>query len=814
MKIGIAYFIFLSMLPLGIAEEAQRPGWWSGYGTLSLETNTENLSLLSPRAIVGHPVLQDLGQGTLVRQAARWLYPKTFSTMMRSRSIPIAYMDAFGSAPEVMTWIEETGDRKIERFSRNGPGKTLASAWTFADRLSELTDTKAQIQWLGLSHFLNNPSQWLGKFDLNGAKLPPPEGPGGEGVLGFSPSTSNHPLHSNFHSKLSGKSVFGQVWFKPLWQDEAIEKWNKGAPQTTVGAFEFSRDVSAPWWNIYNIHTAKELLKSGARGIWMDYYSGQNFLGERPIESAFGDWSVAEFQRRVLSRRDGGLNLAAASSGLRTYLLEKAKRLDPKFDPKDPKAADHSVWSNLAWADDNSWLAFVAFKTQMLRLRSQELYDAIKAYVKSLGIDPSQIPVILGDVAKTSYPTLTGKDGDLVATEVGPNVGDDFQPLGLGLPDETSYGPIYSLLSALTDNPITHVWFRFSELKNAPSETVDRLNRLALSEALAHNAIGMIPPTENQDGTPIQVWGEFKKLLDAVAPAFAGRDRLAKVGIIYSPSTTLSVLLPGGVPRKADRVTDLVSPAYHRMALQGWALAMEAAQYPYRIIPEFRISKALLSGLWVLVFPQVTALEPSAIPLLTPFLEKGGLIVVNGAGLGRTRTAEGYLQTQPSPFSRWYKELPQNLQNNVVSIRDGVGQEFFFYQRRRVAEGMEIALKTMTEPINKMVATGAPIKDLEAPAAFKNIQIVQHIKHLGKGTTYLDLVNKDFSRESGNIRAFQGGTLTIRNKSLLDSYSVKWAEWESPKWTSLSVKKLDDFTISVQIPRFRYYGSLVLEGIK
>lgn len=825
---SVSLIFLVSSVPTISAQEqaVTRSPWWSGYQLMSLETNMDNLNFLAPRAIIGHPVVQDLGQGSIVRGAADWLFGRSYSRIRRSRSIPIGYMDTFGSSLEVMTWTSQDEDQQPERFTRNGPAKTLATAWTFEDRIPLIegkdekdraeVEKKVRIRWLGLSHFVNNPQGWLGKYNLINAKIPKPVGTDNEDAGGFDPQTSTHPLNSLFHRKLSGKSLFGKIYSRSLWESDDLEKWTKGSPQPKIGAFEFVRDIAAPWWNQYNIQTIVEMLRNGARGIWTDYNSGEKFIGLRPIESAFGEWSLVDFQRKVLARRDLPFTLGAVATGLRTYMVEKAKRLDPTFNPAASDADQHVVWQHPAWTEDGSWLAFLAFKAQVLRARSQELYETVKNRVRGLGLDPAQVPIILGDAAKNSYPSFSGKEGDIVATEVGPRVNNEFEPLGLGTPEETSYGPTYTFLASLTMSPIMHIWFRFDQVKDMASEFIDRLSRIALSEGLAHNAIGMIPSQEISNGTAIQVWNEFKRVVDAVNPVFEGRERTARVGIFHSASTTLSYLAPGGMARKAERLSDLISPAYHLMALQGWAMAMETQHIPYRVIPEFRLSRNALAGIQALIFPHVTALDASAIEFLTPFIERGGIIIVSGNNLGRTRTIDGFFQAQASPFQKWHKSLSLNQQSQVIFTKEGLGQEYFLYHRKRIWDQRDRVGAMMFDPIKKkLIDKGTPMTDIKTEGQnFLPIQIVQHVRNGGGGRTYIDFVNKDFNRETGVFRMFNGGTIIIGNKPFLESSTVRWLDWDNPRWSTASMKKIDDFTISVSIPRFRHYGSLVIEGTR
>ena len=660
-------FTLLFTASMGISlpnGRAQNPNinqqWWLRPNVSYISTPSESMKEWVGPFVVGHPSFQDEGRGLFLRRVGINQERQSIQEARKRNRPLLAYIDSLGMTREIALGVRFTEPGKLEKTT-TGQTKIYASVWSWDEKGP--TGKSPQINgvvWAGLSEMINNSFDWQEKVDtdLGSQGLEKPKYPNKNLASGFL-KESTLPSDSKFYDALGGRDIFDRISTFLAPKDDAsniLPEFEISNGKTRSGHLRFPKDAASPWWTEYNLSVAKQFLLQGVNGFWLDSASGLQFIGLKPVELAFGRWTREMFAEFLGSRKMKKVDV-------QNYVISVSQVLDRSFSPQE-KDLNHRVFKNPHWATDSTWLSFLGFKAQTAQLRAAELYKGIKLIASQVGKDPDSIMVAGTDPSVYPFASSTGEELDQIHTRYSPNMSPELGTLGRGLLPRGSNGPFYAITSSYTKSPFSHIWYLHPEQETLFGDTREKLAPVLTAEALANNALLVGDDVNTRFALTDEQGLKLAKVMRKISPVFQGRERYARVAILYSPSTLMMNLAPGGflgsddeVPPKAETEPSVL---HHGMAVQGWSELLESMNLPYKIIPEFKLSAKELNGIQVLIIPHVVSLDrDQALPTLKSYLDNVGTVVITGNRLGERATAKRLFSAQPNALQELRASISQ-----------------------------------------------------------------------------------------------------------------------------------------------------------
>ncbi|MBX9767471.1 MAG: hypothetical protein K2X47_09395, partial [Bdellovibrionales bacterium] len=767
--------------------------------------------------IIGHPGFQDEGRGLLLRNIGYRQERNSITAARANRSPLIGYIDQHGQSREIAVGLvrRENGNF-VKSSAENASAQIFSTIWSWDEKGPGANKQINYFSWGGLSEMINNTDGWQGAdADFLSVGIKTPTYPSGEAAKGYSGPVA--PQNSKFYDALGGKDIFGRIaiQFQPYGGDEkGLVSFQLPQGKFNTGHIRIAKDTLSRWWLDYNINVAKSFLSRDVDGFWIDHASGLHAIGLAPVTTAFGDWSVDAFNKFLSTRTDwkGSTNIK-----IKDYILDGAKSIDSTFN-KEKKDLGAPAFKSTRWLKDPTWLAFLAYKSILTSQRGTELYTAIKDEAKNAGKNPEAIMVGASDIPVYPFATARGLEADQIHTRYSHLMSPEVGSLGRGLPMRGSNGPFYNLSSALTKSTWSHIWYILPPQMQISAKARANLAPVLAAEALANNAILAGDDTHERFALTNDEGLQLAKVLDRVGPTFQGRDRYARVGIIYSPNSLYSTLTPGGfaganqeLPPKQDSEPSVL---HHGMAVQGWAEFLESKHLPYRVIPDFRLSEKALRGIQVLIIPHVTAFEREWIQkALKPYLVRVGLIIMTGANhFGETRTVDFLFSQQGSLLNELKAgENPERF----TFINGNPGADFHNALMTDQTERLVDLQKELYKPFASIMdEQRIPLKILYLPPKLE--QTTRTVTHSRRGDKeyFFDFYNTNVDELTMEAKPSDGGKVTLVLPGLVpEKLSIRWYDETKNNFINLPSGRNKEGDIVLQIPGFKHYGSIHVSGI-
>lgn len=788
------------------------PFWWDHWPRVTNNQNVDGAAATNATLATG-ALLADEGRGPFFRFHEALIGRDNFIAMQQAGVHALAWVPGQGTSSVILAALHQLPDGSYEADPATGGPRIVATDWSWeVNGLGRDPDANAPI-WLGLQSFVND-EPWLGPYThiAYDPALPLPTYPDGTPALGSIGDPSD-PRNARLYDGLGTKDLNGNPGPECATFDEhpnpngRLTAIINGVP-TPTGYCYMGKDTAAPFWLDYVRDAARFLMRWGVDAIWLDNTSGwHSYFHGNPLTVAFGDWSVATFRRFLASHPTAGVS-DPSTFDVRAYLKAQLASWYPAADPSN--LADPG-WKDARWLDDPVWRAYRVHKSQVAHAFASSLRAIVKDEAASAGRDPDAVAIGGNDIPAISLGAITGEEVDMVNTEYTPDWARDTGAVGRGLPPYGHAGPFYATAVRYGQSRHAIVWYYVKE------------------EYLGHPVLGEVVGFEALASNCMIYGGSFdkrivgtdastKKVNDTIArmaPVFGGRQRAGAVAILYSTETQQTFLAPGDFVGFDATTSDPAHPGYldHSLGHAGWGAALEELHVPYRSIPDFRLSLAELTGVSIVILPHVRAIEASTVEnVLVPFLRAGGGIIMTGSSSGSLHTQAGLYAPNPSPLLDGLRTRDVRP-GYVLFVEGNPGFEFHMGQldpagARRVGGRTAIAtalynLRTILGLQEQIVTTAGP-------------RIVTALHGDGLANRFfVDFVNLDIDPATDTLTPAPGSSLTWTVPAALVGRPLRVTAYDADGAGGVPLAVTtsgDGRVITVSVPGFRVYQSLVLEG--
>lgn len=785
-----------------IAEPAVSGKWWdywprftNGYGLninpiLNLEANISTVSVNA----------YDEGRGSYFRdseftKADGWLKAMDTEGIRKS-----AWLEQGGEARAILGAVHSLGGSNYEIDPLTGNPKLIAHNWTWDQNGPDVNVNANKIVWMGLH-------SWADQQDWQGTAIRPssftqptyPDGTPATGYLDSSIFPTKAKLYDAMCSKdLNGNymleglmSVFGNsnTGKVPVLQPDGSTKW--------YGDIFFGKDLATDWWTKYNIQTSRYFIDRGISAFWVDNYTGFEFIGTYPMTSSFGYWTESKF-RDFLSAHPG-IVPDPSTFDIKAYLVNQFLAWYPSLNPHDLSNPTVTVaWRDSRWQQDNVWKAFMSFKAETAHTRAQELYDGIKSEAVSAGKNADDILIGGNDIPRLSNAAITGTEVDMVNSEYNPYYSAITGFSTDGLPPYGHAGPTYSLSVNFAKSKRANIWYYLSD-GYAKYQNRSNLGEILGYEALSKNVlINTSNETPSVEGTD-EASKKINRYIKKMTTTFGQRKSVGKIGLVYSTQSELNILMPGGYLNWGQQ--------YNIGEFDGWGTALEDLNYPYRAIPDFKITSAELADIDVLILPHVKVISSDMVNnVLIPFANSGKTILVSGTDSGSIK-----------PWSALFANNTSSLLYVLTTIGkaqfvSGTPGSDFYAVHLTPGTDRTNKLITIKNIIENLITTGKLDREINL-TNFNDFVLTSLNYDSSTNIFFVDLLNENYDLPRDILTAENGGTLRINLPAGLQGKTLNVKFYDADQngaFQNINYTSIDSKTIDANIPGFRVYGSLVI----
>lgn len=406
-----------------------------------------------------------------------------------------------------------------------------------------------------------------------------------------------------------------------------------------AGLVSFGKDAACPHWIDYARASGRLLVDGGVEGLWADNYSAWDAIGNPPVGHAFGEWSVARFRdwlkaHPARSVEIGDPDRFDVRAALRQILRERFGGDDTNL--RDP------AWRDSRWLDEPLWLAYLTYKTEVgaeaLQRFHAAFHDAaVERGVGEFGIQGNDIPLFSFGMPRPEWL-------EMVSTEFSPGWNLFTGPRGLGLPPGGRLAPLVKAARVHGRGRFVHLWYYLDQAAERYRGS-EALGRVLSYELLANHAMIQCHTADSRVAGTVASHREVNDFIARAKSIWGDCRPLARIALVYSPTSELATLTPGGfVDFAAQR---------HRFDLLGWGTLLSELHAQYDVLAEWELTPTRLADLAVLVLPSVEALAPEVVTdVLRPWVAGGGRLLLSGSvgarydttrGLGRVANVAGML---------------------------------------------------------------------------------------------------------------------------------------------------------------------------
>ncbi|MBI2299263.1 MAG: hypothetical protein HYU66_10040 [Armatimonadetes bacterium] len=612
---------------------AVAPPWWDDYPTTIQGSDSAAVAAVgADSALCG--LADDPGWGIHGdRTRSLWLTPLV--QPLRDKGVKLlTWVETFGTIEAYVASFTRLPDGRLRGFD-NDPAtpRPIHNHWSW--HVWKPTPGE-EVHWLGpVAYYDDEPwvRPWTRTHPRYGA--PPFTYPDGRAATGYADPAD--PGTARLFDAGGSKSILG----RPTLDYEFNAKVNQLDPRTGKPAgptdhlipiagpdgtrysslVGVGKDYACPHWIEYAAASARYLADCGVDGLWADNFSAWDGFGNPPIRVAFGEWSVARF-REHLRRHFAPAQLTAmgvedpATFDIREYLR---RVLRERFGGVDTDLS-HAAWRDPRWLDDPLWREFLVFKRDSGRAALRAFHDAYHKAAREKGIRDFMIQG--NDIPIYSLGFPRPECLEMVSTEFSPGWNLFTGPRGQGLPPHGRIGAVIKAARVHAKSRFVHVWYYlqgpYEKYRGNPA-----VGRLIAYELLAQHAfIQAYPSNPDVAGTNVS-HAEVFRFAHAAKATWGDRQPYARIGLLYSPDTRLASITPGGM-------ADFAAQPHH-FDLLGWGTLLSELHAQYTVVPEWKLDRATLGGLDVLIVPSVEVLDDRAVAqVVRPWVRAGGRLVLSG----------------------------------------------------------------------------------------------------------------------------------------------------------------------------------------
>ena len=622
----------LSLCVLSVLAAITFP-WWNDYPT-TVQTSDPDTALASGATSCLCGIADDPCWG-IHGTRCRYLGMGARAHRMRTSGLKLlTWTEAFGTCEQYIAEFEPDGGGGLMGYEAD-PGTPRPALNHWGWHTWRPIESRAR-HWIGLPAYYEDEAwvrPWTRTHPRYGAR--PFRYPDGRAATGAATASDGKRWPRMYDAGCS-KSILGDLaitYGRNSRVNELDPKGNVRGPteglvahDTTQGVrysgcISFGKDSACPHWIDYARASARQLVDFGVEGLWADNFSAWDSMGNPPLRTAFGDWSVHRFRKHLEAsftperlRRLGVGNLETfdVREYLRRFIRETLGGNDESL--SDPK------WRDPRWLDDPIWREYVIFKARIGREALQRYHDmfheaALSAGVRDFVIQGNDIPI-------WSFGMPRPESLEMVSTEYSPGWNLLGGPRGMGLPPSGRISPIIKMARVHQRGRFVHLWYYLDGEYERYRGTA-AVGRLLSYELLANHAMLQAQPSQAKvAGTP-ESHREVYRFIAACKGKWGDRLPIARIGLVYSPESQLASLTPAGpVEFGAQR---------HAFDLLGWGTLLSELHYQYTVLPEWDLTARSLAPLAVLVLPSVAVLTPQVLDeVLEPWVQAGGRLILSG----------------------------------------------------------------------------------------------------------------------------------------------------------------------------------------
>ncbi|PIT99960.1 MAG: hypothetical protein COT74_07525 [Bdellovibrionales bacterium CG10_big_fil_rev_8_21_14_0_10_45_34] len=777
--------------------------WWNQFPRFTYHSEYSKAQAVNANVVTVAIGAADEGRGPLFRQLSMNDSNADRQRMRQNGIKQLAWIEGQGQARTFISAINklrqpvflETDLRtqyQIDPFT--SAAKILAHHWNWRSHGPDVNSGANTIAWVGLHSYVNN-EPWLGPWGAQGERFPmrTPTYPDGRPAVGYLKSEYD-PTSAIFYDANAGKDVNGEIYLEYEFSEKLITGYHplkhRDGRTVYVGDISFNKDMASSWWLEYNLSAVKYFLNSSLDGFWIDNHSGWDFLSNRPVSKAFGDWSVHGFKKFILDKTA----LQFGEVDIRSYLKRKFEQLNPNDDSAN---TDSSTWSDPKWLEDEVWMAFLSYKIQVAKENAQKLFDGIKESAQAAGKDRDDIYVGANDIPTITYGALDGSEFDMVNTEYNPGWSLDTGAVGRGLPPNGGAGGFYALATNLSKSRHAVVWYYLDGEYYSKYVLRPGLGELLGYEALANNVILNTGESSPRIAGTDQSSKTINDVIQKMAPYFENRERRSSLAVVFSSDTQVSQVTPGG-PAYFDRQPN-------GLGYYGWVRALEKLNVPYTGLHDSKLNRDGLADIKTLILPHVLSISDMALNNgILPFLDSGGTLVITGADSGKRHSSDRLFQSRDNAVLAQLKNR-QSL-GQVVFVEENLGLNYYLD-----SSNIE-KLSAIQEILKKLEITGGYVRELNVSGFNGPIHTVLHGDSCAQ-KLFLDIVNINFELESDTLNPSSGGNVAIKLPQSLVGKNLEVDFFDSELGSQFGVNYLFDQkqNLIVRVPAFRKFGSLRIQ---
>lgn len=566
----------------------------------------------------------------------------------------------------------------------------------------------------------------------------------------------------------------------------------------------FSKDSPCPHWLDLDMASAKLGAGQGMNGIWADNFSAWDSLSSRPVDKAFGEWSVAGF-RTYLSENFTPAELPALGvTDLNTFDVRTAIRAKAQAWGGDDTNTEDPVWESAAWRDDPLWHAYCIHKRQRGTQALSNFYNGVKAAAAEAGQD--DFLVCGNDTPAFSLGWLRGSL-DMVSTEYSPGWSLDGGPRGLTLPPAGRQAPRYKLAREHAQSRFVNVWLYLEGDYDQYGRNAGLVNTLQY-EMLATHTLPMAYPNDPIVGGTEAIHSAYFGFIQSARETFGERVPVEEVGIYYSSSSILAFMTPGGFLDHANQP--------HQFAVYGWGTALGELHYQYRMVPEWKLTSDNLADLRVLVIPNAEVFDPSDVTnVLEPWVQAGGLLIVTGDS-GERLGESGNFDTNSAGLSlaplTGVSSMTPAPSEALVSVGAGkvlylpgnIGMEYYneIASRPTLLEGFSAAMNQLLADEDDLLVRASGVSTTVGLTMYRDE---------AAGRQFVDINNMDLDLATDVVTPTGTLTVDVALPEWLNAgttgVSALSPEGEVPVW----VAKSGAGRVTLNVGSVTHYASVVLE---
>jgi len=512
-----------------VAVSAMAADWWDNFPRL---VDTQSVSEFNDHH--GNIAMSNAGRdpswGTFFQHDDIVINAAIMTAFENAGIKQISYFETYGTTASIVT---ELGSKP----AGDNPRPVLHHHWNWQDY------DGGMIRWIGAKDFFDNEDYALPYTRTHsvygGSPMTYPDGSEATGYDGV----DTDPRNSRVYDASCAKDVLGDLFvttFENATGETAGLLYIPSEDYYT-GSIDFGKDTACPNWTNYVYASTLQSAEAGGDGMWTDNFSPWDSFGVKPLEHAFGDWSVARFRTYLSANFTAGELTAMGVSNVSTFDIREHLKTVANGWAAWGTDLDHSVWDDARWLEDDLWRAYLIFKRQMGTEGLSNYYNTVKAAALAGG--KPDFLVAGNDIPKLSLGWARG-DLDMVSTEMSMGWDLGAGSDGFKAPPVGRYASLYKLAREHAKSRFVNVWL-YNEQYETEFAHAEMMNVMYYEMLATHSFPKAAPGQSHVAGDPA-VDSAFFEFVEQVAPVFGDRVPVEDIGLYYSSSSLLRQFKPGG----------------------------------------------------------------------------------------------------------------------------------------------------------------------------------------------------------------------------------------------------------------------------